>query len=172
VRQAVSVVSSKNSSESKTCSSSPSAPPPSNIRTLFPSIHSMPRTPSVASTIRIPGTLTPDLRQVGASVIGEDTGKTHLRHRSRALASPATRARVRLASNDGCRYCFLNLCFSRIGTLASESRCVNISFVNFLRGCYRLSFCCVRGGRLQPQPLERFGWNLRSVKRWPSLFRR
>ena len=53
--------SSSPSSSSPSASASPSAPPPSKNLTLLPSIHSIPSKPLTASTIRIPGTFTPDL---------------------------------------------------------------------------------------------------------------
>ena len=54
-------VSSTWSTSSSSLMSSSSAPPGRSCRTLFPSIHSIPSTPSFTSTILIPGTLTPDL---------------------------------------------------------------------------------------------------------------
>lgn len=120
--------SSSPSSSSPSASASPSAPPPSKNLTLLPSIHSIPSKPLMASTIRIPGTFTPDLhhprfvsrdQQRGGRRRprrGGEEGGTHRRHLSSALASPATRARVSEPSSVGWRYCLWNRCFSSTGT--------------------------------------------------------
>lgn len=103
-------------------SSSSSAPPGRSFLTLLPSIHSIPKIPSEASTIRTPGTFTPDLWHPTSISLpcprgaqdGGHQSSTYRRHFNSALASPATRDRVNNASNDGCLYCFLKRYFSKM----------------------------------------------------------
>jgi hypothetical protein len=109
--------------------SSSSSPPGKSFRTHCPSIHSIPSTPSDASTMRIWGTCTPDLPE---SLSAKDfqyfeaSRETRFKHLSSVRASPETRALVRVASSCSCRYFFLNLCLISIGVEPGLSWPLNI----------------------------------------------